>query len=220
MPDLKSLALPSSVFNYNDFELLRKPIPIYRPENARQNLPALHAVVEDRHQALSRVATSEIHVIEQIGRVAPGIEDVRFVRNAIADDRLEYAVRYGVTVVPERTILVDPSALPIVRPSRTDVISVEIVEAKDDQVPPWPYVPSTSLAHTLRKLWTSSPDSRQLLAKSYIKNHQGVAMIVAGASGCVLGEAACGISGYSDNALVASVVVGGAVYAYSRLFNP
>ncbi|KAF9519641.1 hypothetical protein BS47DRAFT_1336729 [Hydnum rufescens UP504] len=217
MPNLKSLALPSSVFSPKDFDLLRTPIPIYRPENARQHLPTLHAVVEDRHQALSRVATGEKHVIERIGSVAPGIQDVRFVRNAIADDRLEYAVKYGVNVVPERTIHVGARAPPIVRPPRADIISVDIVEAKEDQVPPWPYVPSTSLAHTLRKLWTALPDSRQMIGKSCERTHQGVAMLVASAGGCVISDAVCGVNGCSDNALVASMVMGSAVYAYSRL---
>lgn len=143
-----------------------------------------------------------------MGELAQDLRSVSFVRHAFPHDRREYGVRYDVEVGPRRSV--GRSS----RPGKANVVQVGIVDARAGQTAAWPYTPSLSLSFTLRKLWGASPEARRELALLYARDHAALALVVAGASGCVLGD---GLYKYTENAIVTTMVAGSCLYACTRL---
>jgi hypothetical protein len=171
------------------------------------------SALQRRKEALDEVMAHEHETVMHLASTNPNIQQVSFVRNTVADDRAEYSVSYHVSSRLDTTT------------SRANacVEGITVEHAGVGQESPWPYAPSVSLADTLRELWSAKPQRRERtksFARAYVQGHQGVAMLMAGASGCVIGEAVRGLNAISDGALVASAVVGGTWYACTRMVQP
>jgi len=197
IPNLKQLFLPSSVMTNTQFDMLRTPIPISAPETARENLPALKAIIDSRHRVLEDVTVAEWDVVEQISAQGVGLEYVSFVRNYFPDDPVEYEVRYGTSR--------NHMGSRLSTPRMSTIVSVKLIEARDGQESPWPFAPSLSLSHTLRRLWSSSPH----LSRRQSKHARSIEDSNAdGTSRSML---------RSEGSLVTSLFVGSALFAYSTL---
>jgi len=176
LPNLRILALPTSVHNIKDLAILRTPFPRTSME--------LRAVLPIRVEALSQVTAREQQTVEQLGLRSPRLRSVSFIRHAIPDDRVEYRVKYSIHVSPERRPG-RPGAPPNVRPARVDIVEVKVLEASDGQ-----YSAVPALADPLTRSFSALMPFREM--RDGARRSEG------------------------DNALVASAVVGGAMYAYSR----
>lgn len=208
LPNLRYLALPSSIISPEDFAIVRTPLPKSSLENALDHLPALRTSIEARRETLARTESSERETVEQIGLLAPNIKHVSFVRTVYPETPIEYEVKYAVRV--------HSSHVAPPRPTRAEVVDVELARARDDQSAPWPFAPTVSLAYTLRRLWSSNPTGP--LSFSQLDGHHGLAgMLVASAGGCIIGEASRELLKHTESPFVASVLVGGAIYACAQL---
>src|SRR5260221_6895056 len=148
MPNLKRLFLPSSVMTNTQFDVLRTPIPISAPETAREDLPALKAIIDSRYRVLEDVTAAEWSIVDKIGAQAVGLEYVSFVRNYFPDDPVEYEVRYRTDSSHTRSRLSTAQ--------NSAIVSVKLIQARDGQESPWPFAPHLSLSHTLQRLWSAS----------------------------------------------------------------
>lgn len=208
LPNIKNIFIPSSLLTSEDLAVLRTPF-----STSTSNESSDFAEIGDlnvRRKALTQAASAEHGAIEKMAQVAKGLRSVTFVRHAYPYDRSEYAVKYEVELSSRGLAS---------RSSRYNVVQAGIVDAKTDQSAAWPFTPSLSLSFTLRKLWGASPEARRELAMLYARDHQALALVVAGAGGCVLGEAGNGLYKLTENAIVTTMVAGSCLYACTRLVH-
>lgn len=159
MPNLVSVALPSSTMSVKDFRTLRTPIPISTPESALEQLPALREAMKARDASLSHIKAAERETVERAARASKNLREVIFSRNVEADDRMEYSVRYEVTrraPLKSRTRSFNPVAVSL----KPEVLTAATLEACAPLLPP---PPPMSLALTLKQLWAAPPASRRVL---------------------------------------------------------
>lgn len=155
MPRLISISLPSSTIPSKDFHTLRTPLPIPNRESALEQLPILRNALRSRSVSLQRSSQAEFDVVRGASRRSTNLREVIFVRNAEADDLMEYAIRYSISRVP--SFLEGSSRVPKIQLSKPEVLSA----AADTRysTPLLPPAPPTSLALTLRNLWAVPPEA-------------------------------------------------------------
>lgn len=214
LPHIRNISIPSSLLASGDLAILRNPLSSTFSDGSNSDTSSEEFVDSDinaRRKALTQVTSAEHAAIEKMGELAQGLQSVSFIRHAFPHDRSEYGVKYDVEIGSRRTIG------RVSRSGQAEVVQVGIVDARAGQTAAWPYAPSLSLSFTLRKLWGASPEARRELALLYARDHQALALVVAGASGCVLGEAGHGLFKYTENAFVTTMVAGSCLYACTRL---
>lgn len=208
LPNMKNISIPSSLLASDDLAILRTPISSSSiPSDAVESDTSASEFsgvdeINARRQALTQVTSVEHDAIKRMGEVAHELRSVTFARHAFPHDRREYGIKYDVEVQVGG------------RRNAVDVVQVGIVDARAGQSAAWPYTPSLSLSFTLRKLWGASPEARRELALLYARDHPALALVIAGASGCVLSD---GLYKYTENAIVTTMVAGSCLYACTRL---
>lgn len=176
MPSLTSVALPTSAMTTKDFQTLRSPLPVSRPELAMEQLPSLREAIRLRHVAIRRTASAEQGILESAGRLSEKLMEVSFVRHAEADDRMEYSIRYAVPrrQDPPRQLPRNiaslrqsnrqrrPSLLALSRASEEPEVLTAIDAGPQFTIPLLPQSRPKSLALTLQQLWSIAPGSLRL----------------------------------------------------------
>lgn len=163
--NLVHLSLPSTVCSPSDFSILHSPIPRNRAENPSKRTTANRDIISARKAALSRVVTSEKETIARLGRHTTKLRDITFVRHVIADDGVEYAVRYNVDVSPDRSALRPTLLNPV------EIVSVRVSEASSGEMSARPILsPLKSLTVSLGQMWAITPAWKPFSANTHARH--------------------------------------------------
>ncbi|KAF8338073.1 uncharacterized protein EI90DRAFT_3041505 [Cantharellus anzutake] len=215
LPNLRSLALPSSVVSLRDFTTIRAPPGIRLPPG----FPTWD-------EAMEHIADAEVRTVQGIGAACNDIQNVAFTRPLSDALRLEYSVNYEVGIFQPHDLALSRGTARTEYPTHTDVHLPVISRADVDQEDASScFGPSHALTGTLRTVWrASSPAIRKEKIIKLVKEHEFFVTVMLCVSVCVvaeLGKIVLCMALDTKRAEVASsaVIAGGALFILSPLLQ-
>lgn len=158
---MKSLALPTTTIPRKDYDAIRS-----------YDLPAAQ-------RALDSAAESEKVTTLMLSTCAPNLRTVSYVRPEAASSSIDSAIQYDINITPAHTLHIGNGVVPIVRPARVEISTIDVRSAEFGQLDARPRTEVS--AHWAIRDWQT--------ALSYAKENRFAAILAAGAGGVLLGEA-------------------------------